>query len=120
MLSSKLRACGSRAFRPANVTIPSRAPASRAGTRTTLYSRPFAPSALSSKTLIPSIVSARQYANGRPHPPGGTHRMNLGGEPEKAALEQFGVDLTAKAKEGKLDPVIGRTAEVHRTIQVLS
>lgn len=46
--------------------------------------------------------------------------MNLGGEPEKAALEQYGIDLTAKAKAGKLDPVIGRDAEIHRTIQVLS
>ena len=46
--------------------------------------------------------------------------MNLGGEPEKPALEQYGVDLTAKAKAGKLDPVIGRDAEIHRTIQILS
>ncbi|PYH44392.1 chaperone ATPase HSP78 [Aspergillus saccharolyticus JOP 1030-1] len=67
-----------------------------------------------------AIIPSRSYANGRPHPPGGTHRMNLGGEPEKSALEQFGVDLTAKAKAGKLDPVIGRDAEIHRTIQVLS
>ncbi|EAU38966.1 heat shock protein 78, mitochondrial precursor [Aspergillus terreus NIH2624] len=66
------------------------------------------------------LYAIRNYANGRPHPPGGTHRMNLGGEPEKSALEQFGVDLTAKAKAGKLDPVIGRDAEIHRTIQVLS
>ncbi|KAM3419242.1 hypothetical protein BST61_g5182 [Cercospora zeina] len=43
-----------------------------------------------------------------------------GGEQEKSALEQYGVDLTAKAKEGKLDPVIGRDAEIHRTIQILS
>jgi len=46
--------------------------------------------------------------------------MNLGGEPEKPALEQYGIDLTAKAKDGKLDPVIGRDAEIQRTIQVLS
>jgi ATP-dependent Clp protease ATP-binding subunit ClpB len=46
--------------------------------------------------------------------------MNLGGEPEKSALEQFGVDLTARAKAGKLDPVIGRSAEIQRTIQILS
>lgn len=46
--------------------------------------------------------------------------MNLGGEPEKAALEQYGIDLTARAKTGKLDPVIGRDSEIHRTIQVLS
>lgn len=46
--------------------------------------------------------------------------MNLGGEEEKPALEQFGVDLTARAKDGKLDPVIGRDAEIQRTIQILS
>lgn len=46
--------------------------------------------------------------------------MNLGGEPDKSPLEQFGVDLTARAKAGKLDPVIGRDAEIHRTIQILS
>lgn len=46
--------------------------------------------------------------------------MNLGGEPEKSALEEFGIDLTAKAEAGKLDPVIGRDAEIQRTIQILS
>ena len=46
--------------------------------------------------------------------------MNLGGEPEKSALEQYGVDLNARAKEGKLDPVIGRDQEIQRTIQILS
>ncbi|KAI1810245.1 putative heat shock protein [Poronia punctata] len=66
------------------------------------------------------LQTLRAYSNGRPHPPGGTHRMNLGGEPEKPALEQYGVDLTAKARDGKLDPVIGRDSEIQRTIQVLS
>jgi ATP-dependent Clp protease ATP-binding subunit ClpB len=46
--------------------------------------------------------------------------MNLGGEPEKPALEEYGVDLTARARDGKLDPVIGRDAEIQRTIQILS
>jgi len=46
--------------------------------------------------------------------------MNLGGGQEKPALEEYGIDLTAKAKDGKLDPVIGRDAEIHRTIQALS
>jgi ATP-dependent Clp protease ATP-binding subunit ClpB len=36
------------------------------------------------------------------------------------ALEQFGRDLTAIAREGKLDPVIGRDDEIRRVIQVLS
>jgi len=35
-------------------------------------------------------------------------------------LEQFGTDLTARARDGKLDPVIGRDEEIRRTIQVLS
>lgn len=36
------------------------------------------------------------------------------------ALKQFGIDLTQKAREGKLDPVVGRTEEIKRTIQILS
>lgn len=48
-------------------------------------------------------------------------RMNPNqGEPEKPALEQFGTNLTKLAKEGKLDPVIGRDEEIARAIQVLS
>lgn len=70
---------------------------------------------------VPSINSKRSYASGRPHPPGGTHRMDMGGgEPQKPALEEYGVDLTQRAQDGKLDPVIGRDSEIHRTIQILS
>ncbi|NAZ86900.1 ATP-dependent chaperone ClpB [Kineococcus indalonis] len=36
------------------------------------------------------------------------------------SLEKYGVDLTAQAREGKLDPVIGRDAEIRRVVQVLS
>ncbi|OLT28658.1 ATP-dependent chaperone ClpB [Nocardiopsis sp. CNR-923] len=36
------------------------------------------------------------------------------------ALEKFGVDLTERAREGKVDPVIGRDGEIRRVIQVLS
>ncbi|WP_431838511.1 ATP-dependent chaperone ClpB [Cellulomonas sp. Y8] len=36
------------------------------------------------------------------------------------ALEQYGVDLTQRARDGRLDPVIGRDAEIRRVIQVLS
>ncbi len=38
----------------------------------------------------------------------------------KKTLEKYGQDLTAKAKEGKLDPVIGRDEEIRRTIEILS
>ncbi|MGH3545171.1 MAG: ATP-dependent Clp protease ATP-binding subunit, partial [Mycobacteriales bacterium] len=43
-------------------------------------------------------------------------------EPESTyqALGKYGLDLTEQAREGKLDPVIGRDAEIRRVIQVLS
>lgn len=40
-------------------------------------------------------------------------------EDTRQALEKYTVDLTAKAAEGKLDPVVGRDDEIRRTIQVL-
>lgn len=40
-------------------------------------------------------------------------------EDNRQALDKFTVDLTARAQEGKLDPVIGRDDEIRRTIQVL-
>lgn len=47
--------------------------------------------------------------------------MDMSGDEDKrTALEKYGVDLTARAKSGKLDPVIGRDQEIHRTLQVLS
>lgn len=49
-------------------------------------------------------------------------RKVTGPEPEGSfdALEKYGTDLTAAAREGKLDPVIGRDAEIRRVVQVLS
>ncbi len=41
-------------------------------------------------------------------------------EEKLEALERFGVDLTARAENGELDPVIGRDDEIRRVIQVLS
>ncbi len=43
-----------------------------------------------------------------------------GGRVPGGALEQFATDLTAKAAEGKLDPVIGRKEEIERLMQVLT
>src|SRR6267378_2757856 len=42
------------------------------------------------------------------------------GKVETPALNQFGRDLTALARESKLDPIIGRESEIERVIQVLS
>src|SRR6218665_1466259 len=41
-------------------------------------------------------------------------------EKQKSALEQFGVNLTDVAQQGKLDPVIGRDSEIRRVSQVLT
>ena len=51
----------------------------------------------------------------------GSHRVTSP-DPESqfAALEKYGQDLTARAREGKIDPVIGRDEEIRRVIQVLS
>ena len=46
-------------------------------------------------------------------------RMNQD-QQEEPALKKFATDLTEMAKEGKLDPVIGRDEEIKRTIQILS
>ncbi|MGB3829503.1 MAG: Clp protease N-terminal domain-containing protein, partial [Ornithinimicrobium sp.] len=51
---------------------------------------------------------------------GGTTVDTADPEATYEALEKYGTDLTAMARDGKLDPVIGRDAEIRRVIQVLS
>ena len=51
----------------------------------------------------------------------GSHRVtSQNPEEQYQALEKYGRDLTEAARQGKLDPVIGRDEEIRRTIQVLS
>lgn len=51
----------------------------------------------------------------------GSHRVTDQNPEDKfAALEKYGQDLTARALDGKIDPVIGRDDEIRRVIQVLS
>ena len=51
----------------------------------------------------------------------GSHRVTSQNPEEQfQALERYGQDLTARAREGKIDPVIGRDDEIRRVIQVLS
>ncbi|WP_030438418.1 ATP-dependent chaperone ClpB [Actinoplanes subtropicus] len=52
---------------------------------------------------------------------GGERRVTTAdGEQTYQALEKYSVDLTALARDGKIDPVIGRDAEIRRVVQVLS
>lgn len=52
--------------------------------------------------------------------PDGQARGHYAGGGKTATLDQFGRDLTALAREDKLDPVIGRDKEIERVIQILS
>ncbi|MEU9588467.1 ATP-dependent chaperone ClpB [Streptomyces sp. NPDC048193] len=51
---------------------------------------------------------------------GGRRVTTADPEGQYKALEKFGTDLTAAAREGRLDPVIGRDQEIRRVVQVLS
>ncbi|AII43894.1 molecular chaperone ClpB [Synechococcus sp. KORDI-100] len=65
---------------------------------------------LNSKTLKETITTVRGNQTVTDQNPEGTYE----------SLEKYGRDLTASAREGKLDPVIGRDDEIRRTIQILS
>ena len=51
---------------------------------------------------------------------GGKRVTSAESEGGESALEKYSVDLTERAREGKLDPVIGRDSEIRRVVQVLS
>ncbi len=50
---------------------------------------------------------------------GGANVDNAEAEGQREALKKYTIDLTERAREGKLDPVIGRDEEIRRTIQIL-
>ena len=51
----------------------------------------------------------------------GSHRVTTQNpEDQFQALEKYSIDLTARARDGKIDPVIGRDEEIRRVVQVLS
>jgi ATP-dependent Clp protease ATP-binding subunit ClpB len=74
-----------------------------------------------SDTLRQAGATEQQLIAAFPTVRGGDRRVTSA-DPEQTyqALEKYGVDLTAAARDGKVDPVIGRDAEIRRVIQVLS
>ncbi len=50
---------------------------------------------------------------------GGAHVTDPNAEDTRQALEKYTIDLTERAEQGKLDPIIGRDDEIRRTIQIL-
>lgn len=74
-------------------------------------------------------TTTKRHFSSQPPPPGNlgnifqhaqnANNQNTNKKPGQT-LEQYGVDLTAMAKDGKLDPVIGRHEEIRRTLQILA
>ncbi|MGO1885325.1 MAG: ATP-dependent Clp protease ATP-binding subunit [Citricoccus sp.] len=64
--------------------------------------------------------AAQQQAQQEAGQSGQPGHQQGGQDGEKSMLEQFGQDLTAQAREGRLDPVIGRAEEIEQTIEVLA
>ncbi|KAL5525137.1 HSP78 [Sanghuangporus sanghuang] len=139
MLPSRLttlRTYTSRSVPSSSSSIPAR----RLLSSSSLYGRParlgsqrlprlLSPLALSSARGTVPIASfqARRYAQGPgggaggPGGPGGFSFTGFKPAHQKGeALKEYSVDLTQLAREGKLDPVIGRDEEIRRTIQILS
>ena len=65
-------------------------------------------------------VTAAALRKAVPGVRGGAKVTSSDAEGSYKALEKYSTDLTARAKEGKLDPVIGRDQEIRRVIQILS
>jgi ATP-dependent Clp protease ATP-binding subunit ClpB len=71
------------------------------------------------KLLLSHGVSKKALENAISNLRGGDAVNDPNHEESRKALEKYTVDLTKRAEEGKLDPVIGRDDEIRRTIQVL-
>jgi len=64
-------------------------------------------SKIESGDAVPEGIDEEELAEGGPQPP------------RKKPLESFTVELVERASKGEIDPIVGRTAEIERTIQVL-
>ena len=72
------------------------------------------------KILNTNGVTADKIREAIPQVRGGAKVTSPDDEASYKALEKFSTDLTARARDGKLDPVIGRDQEIRRVIQILS
>ncbi|KDQ26339.1 hypothetical protein PLEOSDRAFT_51708 [Pleurotus ostreatus PC15] len=95
--------------------------------RTTIIRNPaWAFCNVSRSRIIPGLSSVRRYASQPPPPGRGSGGSGFPGfmmqqQHQKGdALKEYSVDLTELARNGKLDPTIGRDEEIRRTIQILS
>jgi len=73
-----------------------------------------------SRILVEAGITYERFDEALKEFRGGRRVTNASAETRFKTLEKFSRDLTQAAKEGKLDPVIGRDAEIMRVLQVLS
>ncbi len=70
------------------------------------------------------VNELEQFLNRQQYEDGGSgtseSRRRVGKKQRKTALDFFGTDLTEQAKDGKLDPVVGREAQIRRVITILN
>ena len=71
------------------------------------------------KVLLSQGVTKKALENAINNLRGGAAVNDANAEESRQALDKYTVDLTKRAEEGKLDPVIGRDDEIRRTVQVL-
>ena len=76
------------------------------------------PQHLHQHTSIPTALNANPAGRTPGHDP--PEEVQDISETTQTALDKYGIDFTARAAEGKLDPVIGRDDEIRRAIQILS
>jgi len=124
----ELRPTSTPAPTPAPLPQPTAAPAAAPSGRDDWIDNPIdAPIDIPSPPIDDRPLRTTSAGSSAPAAPsdGDSGRVSGGGsdlslDAEPAALEQYGRDLTAAARAGLLDPVIGRDTEIRRLIQVLS
>jgi ATP-dependent Clp protease ATP-binding subunit ClpC len=78
------------------------------------------------RSLYEQIVTSLGSDSGEPAPkassinPNAPKKQGIKPNSKTPALDQFAMDLTEQARDGKIDPVIGRASEIERIIQILS
>lgn len=68
---------------------------------------------------IKEIISGNLTGGGDINPKGVNHKLFDEDDGDESVLREFSIDLTQKARDGKIDPVIGRDIETQRMIQIL-
>ena len=72
------------------------------------------------RTLAESGLTKERYLQALKEVRGNQRITDQEPEEKYQTLEKYGTDLTARARQGKIDPVIGRDAEIRRVLQILS